>query len=156
MDDCLVALDDRKGKDPLRCTQCWRCAPSSLMAWRTLHFPHISRRMLLSKVYSFLSPTRMQTCTPSESLLAWRRQPVPAVLWLRDTSVRSIQVFLSLLMSQLFLEENDCVYDLGAWWYSTVKRSVLSSCALETTLASLAGMSSILCFSHQIWLERYI
>lgn len=156
MDDCLVALDDRKGKDPLCCTQCWSCAPSSSMAWRTLHFPHISWRMLLSKVCSFLSPTRMQKCTSSESLLAWSRQPVPAVLWLRDSSVRSIQVFLSLLMSQLFLEENYCVYDLGAWWYSTVKCSVLSSCAFETTLALLAGMSSILCFSHQIWLERYI
>lgn len=95
------------------------------------------------KFCSFLSPTRMQKCTSSESLLAWRRQPVPAVLWLRDSSVRSIQVFLSLLMSQLFLEETYCVYDLGTWWYSTEMRSVVSSCAFETTLALLAGMSSI-------------
>lgn len=104
---------------------------------------YILKNAFCQKFCSFLSPTRMQKCTSSESLLAWRRQPVPAVLWLRDSSVRSIQVFLSLLMSQLFLEENYCVYDVGAWWYSTEKRSVVSSCAFETTLALLAGMSSI-------------
>lgn len=102
------------------------------------------------KFAAFYRPPETQKCSSSESLLAWRRQPVPAMQRLRDSSVRSIQVFLSLLMSQLFLEENYCVYDLGAWCNLTVKRSVLSSCAFETTLALLAGMSSILCFSHQI------
>lgn len=57
----------------------------------------------------------MRLLEKEKSLLTWHTQPVPAVLQLRDSSGRSIQGFLSLLMSQLFLEENYCVYDLGAW-----------------------------------------
>lgn len=143
MDDWLVARDYRKGKYLLYCTQCWLCAPCSSMTWRALHccIQIYLEECFYQNFTAFYCSLECRNVFDPISL-PWHRQPLPAVLRLRDSSVRSVQVFLSLLMSQLFLEENYCVYDLGAWYCFTAERSVVSTCAFETTLALLAWAQS--------------
>lgn len=149
MDDWLVALRYRKGQYFLFCSQCWLCASCS---WRTLHC--LIQNAYIRSLQLFIAPQNAEMC--------FIRELVNMTQTAGPCCAAAARQFCPFHPSFPLLIDESVIFGgklLRIWSWSLV----IFDCG-ELSLVhvrvwnhtSLTGMSSILCFSHPTWLERYI